>query len=559
MIYSSRLIHFFVVRRTAVTLLSLALLTIAPTIARSHAGHGNEFQGGAKAGATTAIKVDAETAKRMGLKAESVRQARLPFGLKATGQIEALPSQQVEVTAPVGGTVVRLLVSPGESVAAGQPVAVMTSPDLAELRTGALDRRVDAIAEIQQAETDLRLAQQTYKQQQRIAQAEVQQAKTTLSFAQEKYDRDKDLVVNGALPRRQFLESETELATAKASLAETESRLDVLQAGADVERARSAVEAAQSKLQLSANTYATRLQQLGAAANPDGTITITAPISGVVADQDVTQGESTQDAGRAIMSIVNSNQVQVSANIYEKDLKQIEVGQRVRVQNDSAQGFTGRISVIGAVVEGESRVVPVKAVLDNPNGQLKPGMFTELEVLTDATPTAVMTVPSEAIVETNDKKNIVFVQNGETYQPVEVTLGRTAEGTVEISNGLFEGDVVVTQRANQLYAQSLKAAPKDAAHEGATVAPVSQTDNATSWWIIAPVGGIMTIGTFWAGMFWATRRQRVLPMSENSSVNPYGYPELQLNGKGQILPDADMGHQTSENVVAVESVEQESH
>jgi cobalt-zinc-cadmium efflux system membrane fusion protein len=95
-----------------------------------------------------------------------------------TGQIESLPNQQVEVTTPVKGTVTRLLVQPGDRVHAGQAVAMMTSPELAELRTTALGRRSKAIGSTQQAQADLRLAQQNFAQHQKIAAMDITQAHT---------------------------------------------------------------------------------------------------------------------------------------------------------------------------------------------------------------------------------------------------------------------------------------------------------------------------------------------------------------------------------------------
>jgi len=123
-------------QRVGVTLLSGLLLI--PTAAfnpegfvLAHAGHGNEFHADTpSAEAAGAIQVDRETAKRLGLKVEPVSRQRLAFGIKTTGKIEALPNQQVEVTTPVTGTVVKLLVNPGDRVKAGQPVAVMTTPEL---------------------------------------------------------------------------------------------------------------------------------------------------------------------------------------------------------------------------------------------------------------------------------------------------------------------------------------------------------------------------------------------------------------------------------------------
>ncbi len=496
--------------RLSFTLLTLLLIS-TPIRVFAHAGHGNEFQGGSQAAQSAdAIQVDAETTKQLGLKVEPVSRQRLVFGTKTTGQIESLPNQKVEVTTPVRGTVTRLLVQPGDKVSAGQAVAIMTSPELAELRTTALDRKSEAIASIQQAQADLRLAQENLTQQQKIAASEVAQARTQLSFAQERFDKDRELATNGAIPRRTFLESETKLADAKAALTKAASRLEVSEAAAQLRRAESALQVARSRVQLSAETYQTRLRQLGASANQDGTIAIAAPISGTIADRETTTGESGEDAGKKLMTIINGSSVQVSANVYEKDLDRIQTGQRVQIKVASLpkRTFQGRISVIGSIVQGETRVVPVKAQLDNPNGVLKPGMFAELEVMTNRTSAALLVVPKSALVTTNDKKTIVFVENGTAFQPTEVTLGRESGEFVEIKSGLFDGDRVVTQRANQLYAQSLRSSKPADDHGETSTAPASDPQPAMPWWVVIPVGGAIMTGAFAAGMVWARRSDR---------------------------------------------------
>ncbi|HEY9908494.1 MAG TPA: hypothetical protein V6D18_12920 [Thermosynechococcaceae cyanobacterium] len=76
---------------------------------------------------------------------------------------------------------------------------------------------------------------------------------------------------------------------------------------AQLQQAESAGEVAQSWVQLRAETYQTRLRQLGASANEDGTIAITAPISGTVVDGETIAGESGADAGKKVMTIINSS------------------------------------------------------------------------------------------------------------------------------------------------------------------------------------------------------------------------------------------------------------
>lgn len=497
-----------VARRRSLPHLALLMLLFIPAGAVfAHAGHGDEFQGSGAGAHPTGIEVEAEVADRIGLIVEPVKRQVLAFGVKATGQIEASPGRQVSVTNPVGGTVTRLLVEPGQRVVAGQALAVLTSGELAELRVIALENSAERRGDVQEAEANLWLAQQTYGQQQKIATKAIETAQTDLRVAQERYDRDRELVEAGALPRRDLLISETGLAEAKQSLAEAESRLEVLNARTEVTRSQTALNVAQSRAQLSTATYQTRLEQLGATANPDGTITIRAPIAGTIADRDVTLGQSAQDAGAVLMTIVDNRTVLATANIYEKDLSQVSPGQQVRITVASLpnQIFTGQITTIGSVVDNETRVVPVQVQLDNADGTLKPGMFAALEVLTERTPEAVMTIPQSAIVEANGQ-TLVFVRNGNRFEPVDVTLGRTAGDQVEVLSGLFEGDQVVTQRANQLYAQSLRGGGAEPEEETATpVEAVSTTS--IPWWAMGLGSGAIALTTFAAGIWWAKRQQ----------------------------------------------------
>lgn len=537
-------------------LLTLLLLT-APSAVLAHGGHGNEFQGGTEATqATGGIQVDAETAKRLGITVEPVNRQRLAEGIKTTGQIETLPNKQVEVTTPISrATVVELLVEPSVNVKAGQPVAVLSAPELVELRVESEEKLAIALADLQQAQANLKLAQQNLERQRQIATADIEQARTEVRVATEQYDRDQQLLANRAIPRRTVLESQAHLAEGKAELAKAMSCQEVLEAEAELKRAQSAVEVAQSRIRLSNVTYQTRLQQLGVRANAKGLVTVTAPISGRVADRKVTLGQSFEDAGGKLMTIVNDSQVFATANIYEKDLDKVKTGQQVSVKVAPLPNrtFTGQIAVIGSVVEGSTRVVPVKAELDNPGGVLKPGMFAELEVLTNQTPTAILAIPSSAVVDANGKK-LVYVQNGNAYQPVEVTLGQASGDMVEVKSGLFEGDLLVTQRAPQLYAQSLRggsntqaSSEKEAPSHSAQATEANNNSLPVPWWVAgagAGAGGAIATIAFVAGAFWSGRRTKTQRVPASAG---FAYvPEESPNGAAKSInhvskPDYHVG------------------
>jgi cobalt-zinc-cadmium efflux system membrane fusion protein len=336
------------------------------------------------------------------------------------------------------------------------------------------------------------------------------------------------------------LESEVALATANADLVKVQSRLPVSEAVAQIKRAQTALNVAQKQVKLSEKTYQTRLQQLGTNARPDGSIVIKAPMTGIVIDpastpeHEIKVGESRQDAGEPIFTIINSQQVQVSANIYEKDLNKIRQGQGIRgwVSSSPGKTFTGRINQIGSVVEGENRIVSVKATLDNADGQLKPGLFVELEVLTDRTPTPVLAVPQSAIVKTNDQQNLVFVQNGNIFEPITVTVGQVAGDWVEIKEGLFAGDLVVSQRASQLYAQSLRAKPSESEKVEETEQSLETKESTfplptSSGWLLPLVGIMAAAGIFWAGSLWG-KRQESQPLRERTLMASQDEPSLEV-------------------------------
>ena len=508
----------------------LSLILLIPTAVLAHAGHGEQFQeGSTDTQSTGSLQVDAETAKRLLIKVEPALRQQLAVGIKTTGQIETLPNQKVEVTAPIDGTVVKLLSLPGDKVSKGQIVAVLSSSELAQLRVDSVQKRAEAEPGLQQAQADLRLAKENYDRQQTLVATDIQQQETKLAIAQEKYNRDRALVATGALERRAMLDSATQVAEAKIELSKAQSRLPTLEANAQLKRATAAVEVAQSRIRLSSAAYQARLQQLSTLANAKGLVSVAAPISGTVADREITLGEtiSLQAGNKPLMTILNDRSVFATANIYEKDLKQVQKGQSVRVKIASLpdRTFSGRIALIGSVVEGDTRVVPVKAEIDNSSGLLKPGMFAELEVLTDRTPKAILAIPVSAVVDANGKK-IVYVQSGNTYQPIEVTLGQTSGDMVEVKSGLFDGDLVVTQRATELYAQSLRGGSKHQESEKA-----GHKDEATGqsksgqlpWWWILPVGGAI------AGAFWAGRRsqRRIVPVGTEYDTTSYEIePEL---------------------------------
>ncbi|MGB3558133.1 MAG: efflux RND transporter periplasmic adaptor subunit [Geitlerinemataceae cyanobacterium] len=574
-------------RPTRIFLLLSLLILAMPEGVLAHAGHGDEF-GDSHSASPTGIEVDAKTAERMGIKIEPVTRELMQTGIQVTGKIETLPGNTVEVTSPIPGKIVELLVEPGDEVAKGQVVAILSSPELAQLGVEADEKRAEAEADVLEAEADLQLARdnfhrlsniaeaeivqaqtqlqaarerynrdrnlvdegsvvaaarESYQRQVEVAEAEIAQAKTELAVAQERYDKDRELVEGGALPRRQMLESQARLADANAELTRARGRLSVVEAEtavrqaevdlptrdlresedllaaaqaqlttanqrrevgeaeAAIQKAEAALQGARARLELSNGTYAARLRQVGTVANSDGVVTISAPISGVVSERTITLGESVEESGEALMKILDNSRVWATANVYEKDIDRIGEGQSVVVRvNGLNRTFSGSIDRISPTVEETERVVEVRAALENDREVLKPGMFANLEIATSQSSEPVLSIPDSALVEANGQQ-LVYVQNGQSFEPVEVTLGEKFDNFLQVKNGLFEGDRVVTQGGMLLYAQSLRGGGKK--HDDK---PEETIVNSTPFpqWMFVPIGGaIVAIG---GGAFWLGRR-----------------------------------------------------
>ncbi|HEY9604018.1 MAG TPA: efflux RND transporter periplasmic adaptor subunit, partial [Allocoleopsis sp.] len=145
------------------------------------------------------------------------------------------------------------------------------------------------------------------------------------------------------------------------------------------------------------------------------------------------------------------------------------------------------------------------------------------------------------------------LQNGNAFQPVEVTLGQTSGDMVEVKTGLFEGDLVVTQRAPQLYAQSLRGGSKPSESEQKRVATPQMTERKTNsfpvpWWLVGTTGGVaIASGAFWLGRRSKPSAERLVYETSNGSSSPNGKAELSESHMGKlcelpVLVESDRNH-----------------
>lgn len=184
--------------------------------------------------------------------------------------------------------------------------------------------------------------------------------------------------------------------------------------------------------------------------DPPPSVTITAPMSGVIDVRNAVLGQAVEP-NTVLFHISDRSQVIVVARVYEDSLGEVKMGQeaRVRVLSYPQQIFRGKITLIDPNLDPLSRTVKVWIQLANPQGLLKPNMFARAGVILQRNE-AGLAVPASAVIEANGEK-FVFVREGDKFKRVEVTLGADDGEYSQITDGLVPGDEVVTQGNRQLY------------------------------------------------------------------------------------------------------------
>jgi Cu(I)/Ag(I) efflux system membrane fusion protein len=176
---------------------------------------------------------------------------------------------------------------------------------------------------------------------------------------------------------------------------------------------------------------------------PMKTLTVHSPINGYVIEKQVVEGTRIQP-GEKLFDIADLSTLWVIADIYAHELPLIRVGQRARISLCFSPGkeFSSKVDYIYPTLSGTTRTTKIRFVIPNPDGGLKPQMFTDVEIKIDLGEKLI--IPSDAVIDTGTKK-VVYVDKGNGYfEPREVTLGLRLDETVEVTKGLKAGEKVAS-------------------------------------------------------------------------------------------------------------------
>lgn len=254
-------------------------------------------------------------------------------------------------------------------------------------------------------------------------QAEIDQTKAELELAQSNFSREQVLFEKGISAKKDFEASKALLTSTEAKLKAFESNLKIL------------------------TGLATSGEQ--------GTFQIKSRKSGTIVERHVTVGQVV-GANQLLFHAIDLSKLWASANIYEKDINKVSLGQNVFVTLDGSpkESYEGKLTYIGSIIDEKSRTLPVKTELINTKDTLKPGAFVQLVIHTNKKKDAIL-IPSSAIVDIDEEKeeehkHIVYIKEGDSYKPRNIKVIKHDKEYTEVISGLMTGDLLVVDGGYQL-------------------------------------------------------------------------------------------------------------
>jgi RND family efflux transporter MFP subunit len=375
----------------------------------------------------------------------AVEERQLAAGQSFVGTV--YPARVSDVGSAVDGRLVRLPIVDGQRVEKGDPIAELLRGLLEIEREGAsaeLERLRQALAELEAGSRPEELDQ---------ARAQVEGAAARLEFARSRFDRLRRLAERGTSTVEELHDAETDQRQAAAQLAATRAALALTEAGPRKEQIAQAAAAAASQ-----EAVVERIDdQLGKH-------TIRAPFAGWVVQRFTEEGQWLARGG-LVARIAELDEVEVVVQVPELSIGRLRTADSVRLEFDAAADRTwiGRVARVVPQADLLARSFPVRVRLANQivDGEpvLRGGMIARAWLPVGKAGRATV-VPKDALV-LGGAVPLVYVVTpagssgtgsmaAGSVRPVEVTLGVTVEGSVEVRGGLAAGDLVVVRGNERL-------------------------------------------------------------------------------------------------------------
>src|SRR5215813_7466387 len=318
------------------------------------------------------------------------------------GKIAVDEDRSTPIFSPYAGRINKLLVAPGDAVAAGQALFVLEATDSLQAQNDFMA----AVTAVNKARAQLNLAETVERRMNNLYSAKAmalkdwQQAQADLTSAQ------------------------NDLRTVQTTLEAMRNRLRIL-----------------GKTDPEIDTF----QQTGAI-TPDSTVY--APLAGTIVQRKVGPGQYiTAGSSDPVFVIGDLSTVWLVAFVRESDAPRVKVGQAVKftVLAYPDRVFEGRINYVAAAIDPNSRRRLVRASIDNSQALLNPEMFANVTIVTDAGGGPTVAVPRGAVIHEGDVARVWVAADEQALELRQIKLGLSDGRLIQVLDGLKPGERVVTR------------------------------------------------------------------------------------------------------------------
>lgn len=367
--------------------------------------------------------------------------APLSVTVSASGSLIA--ARTAGVYAPAAGTLGKVLVKDGDTVAAGETLAVMATGPLKLAVAQARAAHAAAQAQVEAVNNGLPAAIDRS-----AANAALSAARSQVSTANKNYQAfAADYAAATGAEKHDMLPTLRNLRTAKsqanAALKAAQSGLNKLSVAGRVSLARTAANR-------SVTATAKALDQ--AEANLDKA-ELTAPFAGTVTVHGTVEKGSGVTPGVPVVTIVDPSRMEFEAQVNETDIAAVASDQTATVTLDAfPDGFAGAVTQIQTTARTSSTgsiTFPVRVAFEAGESRLFAGMSGSADITVESIPDA-LTVPVESVITTGTTRSVFLIGADGVAHAREVRVGAGTDTAVQILSGLTPGDTVATTGASSL-------------------------------------------------------------------------------------------------------------
>ena len=370
----------------------------APGVVASTGMAGRELPPVEESSEKADVTIPQDQLTRIGLKFGEVSARTTQASIRTVGTVQPNAYRETKITPIVGGRVVEVNASLGDTVRKGQVLAIIFSPELSQ------------------------------------EQMEYVKVEANLNLHVTQSERYRKLLEVGAVSLQEKQEIDAQLEVHHAEHASHRQKLRLM------------------------GLNDAQIDRLKSSAEVKAEVSIVAPASGVITQRSVNPGQNIS-VSDVLFSVTDLSQVWVIASVYEKDFSQLRSGGKVNIAlpSEPRRQFTGKIAYIDPKLEPATRTAQVRIELANPGMIFRIGMFVDVMVQTTENRT-VLAVPKSAI-QLLGNDSIAFVPAGAgRFRMAKVQLGDDLGSELQLISGLLAGEKVVTDGSFYLKAEMARTA-----------------------------------------------------------------------------------------------------